>query len=378
MIIANTFIYPSGLTESSCTNGKAWTTWFNVGHPSSTSGDREVIAIIKQMYPNQMCLAPSIIQGRATNTFSGDVQLSLQADQNGAITEFSSTTPMIDFEARYCCPTDSFEQTTTTTAAPRPIDSTTCGRSEISPLPNTRIFGGTHAIPNSWPFIVLYEERKPCDFNPAYVCTGSCGGSLIDARHVLTAAHCVNTRDPSSITITAGIHNKMIHEETRQVMQVEKIFVHSGYNNVSHPDDIAIVRLSKPVTTNKYVNTICLPGPEPEINEDVAIAGWGSEALGGQVYHQLKQAWMKVVGECERWWRIDNSKQMCIANPTEGHSACQGDSGGPVMTKRNGQWIASGVASYVADCKTHGTLAPNVYTRVSAYLPWIKNIIDNQ
>ncbi|CAF3619551.1 unnamed protein product, partial [Rotaria socialis] len=102
-----------------------------------------------------------------------------------------------------------------------PIPSDTCGRQQISPKFSERILGGFEAVAHSWPWQVLYEQ------------SGTCGGTLIDENYVLTAAHCISTKDPSLITIMAGIHNRDlgdVDESSRQKLQVAKIFVHPDWN----------------------------------------------------------------------------------------------------------------------------------------------------
>lgn len=214
------------------------------------------------------------------------------------------------------------------------------------------------------------------------MCTGNCGGTLLDSRHVLTPAHCINTQNPNEITITAGLHNKNNYEgATRQVRKVERIFKHSGYNSVTAQNDITILRLSEPVQFNKYVQPACLPGPEPQPNEDVVLIGWGTLQLYGQPYHELKQTKVKVVGQYNRFWgtKVNEAQQVCVAHPTNGDSACQGDSGVPMLYEHNGQWIVSGIASFVSGlgCRTDSAGAPNVYVHVSAYLPWINSMISS-
>ena len=90
----------------------------------------------------------------------------------------------------------------------------------------------------------------------------------------------------------------------------------------------------------------------------------------------LKQAYTKVVGGCDSWWpQMETSRQICVADSVDGNSVCQGDSGGPILAQYKGQYVVSGVASYVRDCNTKGTAnSPNVYTRVAAYKDWIKKI----
>jgi hypothetical protein len=211
-----------------------------------------------------------------------------------SIQKYSNFRLGMDFKIRYCCQTAEIGQAiianirttrlaakTTTiamvTVVPLPIDNQQCGRQEIAPLlQDSRIFGGSHATPHSWPWIVSYEETKPCPGKIGWTCTSTCGGTIIDSLHILTAAHCIGSKDPAEITITAGLNNKLIAEKTRQVKQVERIFIHSGYDSTNSENDIAILRLSSPIQTNRYVQISCLPGPDPQPGTTVILSGWGS------------------------------------------------------------------------------------------------------
>ena len=48
----------------------------------------------------------------------------------------------------------------------------------------------------------------------------------------------------------------------------------------------------------------------------------------------------------------------------------QGDSGGPLVCKNGKHWVQAGITSH--GITSHG-MTPDVYTRVSAYMPWIKS-----
>ncbi|CAM4948052.1 unnamed protein product [Rotaria socialis] len=251
----------------------------------------------------------------------------------------------------------------------RPIPSDTCGRQHISPKFSERILGGFEAVAHSWPWQVLYEQ------------SGTCGGTLIDENYVLTAAHCISTKDPSLITITAGIHNRDlgdVDESSRQKLQVAKIFVHPDWNADTVINDIALLRLAEPANFNEYVQPACLPGPDPKPDSEVVLIGWGAVETGGGTHHVLKQTQVRVIENCEHFWTdINKEKQICVRDPSLNSVVCNGDSGGPLLQEHSGQWVVDGVTSFgERECEMVNHNMPNVYTRVSAYLPWINGIMD--
>jgi len=66
-----------------------------------------------------------------------------------------------------------------------------CGVPFVSPLLRSRIVGGHEAKRCGWPWQVSVQRRGSLGWYH------TCGGSIIDERWIITAAHCV------SVTITA-------------------------------------------------------------------------------------------------------------------------------------------------------------------------------
>jgi secreted trypsin-like serine protease len=275
-----------------------------------------------------------------------------------------------DYKVRYCCATATIAQTPTTTTTAATVQTSVsigqaCGRQDITPL-YQRIVGGIEALPNSWPWIVSLRVNDHF-----------CGGTLIDTRHVLTAAHCLKGSSTSALRVIAGLHQRLNTSTARtQNMGVSRIFMHGNYNQVTLANDIAILRLSQPVQLNRYVNLICLPGPDPEESNSITVAGWGSTYRGSPLSNTLQQVTMQVtnVQAQTSYPAYFNVKQQIGASApyVGGKDSCQGDSGGPLMYKSNGQWYLSGVVSFGYACG--GGNHPGVYTRTSAYLNWIRKI----
>lgn len=101
---------------------------------------------------------------------------------------------------------------------------------------------------------------------------------MIDTRHVLTAAHCFES--PLSLQrhfVYVGLHDIGQPVYSEQKIVAERIFIHEQYNTNTQENDVAIIRLSKPVTISDKINVICLPGAEAtKTNETVWVGEYRS------------------------------------------------------------------------------------------------------
>ena len=226
--------------------------------------------------------------------------------------------------------------------------------------------------------MIRYSQRSTECGNIGGSCYTGCGGTLISNNFVLTAAHCITTHEPADIQLTAGMHQQSSKDErdARQTRTVSAIYVHPEYDSNRLSNDIALLRVDTPFNYDTYVQPACLADDDPQGGASVIMIGWGAESIDTGMVDTLKQAYTTVVDKCWRYWGVwVTDRQICVADTARGDSVCKGDSGGPIMTLIDGQYVASGVASFTHSCVTNGPDgAPNVYTRISSYRTWIDGI----
>ena len=123
----------------------------------------------------------------------------------------------------------------------------------------------------------------------------------------------------------------------------------------------------------KLIDTLYLwhNGVFPKCNEKSAYE------LEPQDTHQIKSFWLPVLtssgshwsGQYASYWNAFLFWTWFHKGHTRFPSFLQGDSGGPLVCKNGKHWVQAGITSH--GITSHG-MTPDVYTRVSAYMPWIE------
>merc|ERR1719328_562221 len=270
------------------------------------------------------------------------------------------------------------------------------------------IIGGSSSLPIPWQVhihITKESERKWC------------GGTILDAKTILSAAHCFDYYDKAIVEAGFTNHNNKYWLDksdadydhfdngpinipvgsSMQIRVVEEIIKHHDFNKRSYDSDVAIVKLESPlIFTNQGDNPAqpaCLPDPfsTPDETGQMAVAsGWGYTGTSERVPTQnLQYITVPLIprDKCSRpstnYASSEVTTNMICAgflNKKIRKDVSVDDSGGPLIVPKANDMTAviHGITSWTKNAYVADPKYPGVYTRVANFVDWIRNNMEGK
>jgi hypothetical protein len=238
------------------------------------------------------------------------------------------------------------------------------------PLPSSTpptVLGGASSSIADWPWLVsVYTAGQ-------FICNGT----LIAPRMVLSTALCVARGQPTDYEVaTATDDGKYIR--IGRPIPVTKIVVHPAFSKDTKRNDIAILELSMALPP-PFTTISAQRSADPKAGTLALVAAFDFRSQQGN----LLQSAIPIVDDATCAARHGDKSApegtICAGFEGGGASACPGtgSAGGPlVVLSGAGRKYQIGIVSLGEDCSVPGA-AYGVYTRVSSYADWIKQVVPN-
>ena len=174
-----------------------------------------------------------------------------------------------------------------------------------------------------------FYQRPPTDPGLAF-----CGGTLISARHIVTAAHCLYDIDPKSISYVFAVVGAHYINDTNPVRhQIKSMILHEDYDDDLFLNDIALVEIYPPVAFDSTaMGFVCLPinnaSTYPYERMNGTAAGWGRLTENSTASLTLQQVQLPVIADSNEFCKkqtTDSRVQFCAGYIEAGRDTCQGD-----------------------------------------------------
>ncbi|XP_043642075.1 serine protease grass [Drosophila teissieri] len=246
-----------------------------------------------------------------------------------------------------------------------------CGVTYESPT-GTRVVNGKEALIKSAPFMAYLTTN---------LSVTHCGGSILNSRFILTAAHCIQPY----LRVRLGEHNTITDPDCQgsvcsprsEEYGIMKAITHRLYSPHTLVNDIALLKLNRSIQFNAHIQPICIPiipAGAPRVDRYQAY-GWG-RVNRHELPHLLQTTELRAydANYCIR--SLDayvTGNQFCAGH--EDRDTCEGDSGGPMVTKVDFDGVKRVLQLGIVSAGLKSCEGLGIYTYVPNYVNWIRRAL---
>jgi secreted trypsin-like serine protease len=258
----------------------------------------------------------------------------------------------------------------------------TAATAAANPKATASVIGGHNATIAQYPSLAYIEGVQA---TAGYACTGT----VVAPRVVLTAGHCVediessSIVEPGKIAVATGVSN-LIKIPKANISEVVQVLANPNFDPTKLQGDAGLLILAAPVAAPPIALATSADATLYDPGDELTIAGWGIDDRNtGHAPNQLQAATVPVeeAGRCKRGTRrfypfFDPTHQVCtLDSPGFKVTSCHGDSGGPAIALRpEGTPVEIGVTS-LGDGSCNPS-SPAVFTRVDQIDSWVQSWIN--
>ncbi|NXU97417.1 PRS55 protease, partial [Cettia cetti] len=206
---------------------------------------------------------------------------------------------------------------------------------------------GTDVQPGEFPWLVSIQSHGK----------HICGGTIISALWILTAAHCFADQLPPDLMVAVGGVDPSLPLEEHNP---DSLILHEEFNRTSLQNDIALILLSNPIEFSKEKIPVCLPFMcDKDTWQHCWAAALENTSAASLILlfpfaaasHVLQKTQMKLISREKCLEQIPHllGSLMCAEAEQRGGGGggCQVDSGGPLVCSYwdTMKWFQVGIIS---------------------------------
>ncbi|XP_053695324.1 transmembrane protease serine 9-like [Sabethes cyaneus] len=206
----------------------------------------------------------------------------------------------------------------------------------------------------------------------------SCTAVIVSDRFVLSSASCVKLGSQNVVRMGTVELASSVRSAGIQDIEIERIVTHPNFNVAGLRADLALIRLASNIKFDSKTLPACLWPNTEAVPLKLYSLGMGESQL------IVRPRLTKYNQDCRKFYQLRNlldKEYLCAENYYISNDSCQDRNGDPIegiVTTGNIKIsIVVGITAYPSGCPGKGSDTATVYTRLSAYMDWIRNVVES-